>query len=780
MAIKVSGTTVVDDSRGLTNIATVDATTAAAISAAGVGGGGEHDFVASGAIETGDVVSLNADGTVSVISSNGPANANPSTLIEANNSDYLAATYDTLSNKVLIAYTNATNSNYGTAVVGTVSGTTISFGTPVVFNAASTFYVDVTFDSNSNKVVVSYVDGGNSNYGTSIVGEVSGTSINFGSPIVFYSALANYINTTFDSNSNKVVIAYSDSPNSDYGTAVVGTVSGTSISFGSAAVFASTLTYMPGDSAITFDSNLNKVVIAYYDGNNSFYGNAVVGTVSGTTISFGTPVVFNSDQTNGYGVAFDSNSNKVVIAHKAGQNETGFKVTVGTVSGTSISFGTPVVFSSTSIISNINVIFDSIANKVVIPFRDGGSSNYGYAVVGTVNGTTISLDTPVLIEQGQIGYITGIFDPFNNKTIIAYDNDSNSGYGTAVVFEAVTTNAPDYIGIAAENIADTATGAVTIDGGVASVPLDNYNLAIASYTTSSPSLQSVASSPRGLAFKADGTKMYVSSIDNFAVYQYSLSTAWDASTASYDSVSFSVLSETAYPMEIFFKPDGTEMYIASLFPSSVFQYTLSTAWNISSASFTGSVSAAVTMDAILKSDGTKMFTLSEATITSYTLSTAWDITSASSDALTLSVSSQDGDPRALFVTPDGLKLFVVGSSTDTVYRYSLPSSWNLSGASYDSVSFSVAAQDTLPFGLEFKTDGKIMYILGATGTVVDQYSTGTFGGFTINTSYFVADDGSFTTTNNGRKIGKAISATEIIVDSALTGDETNEYLGSLV
>jgi sugar lactone lactonase YvrE len=252
----------------------------------------------------------------------------------------------------------------------------------------------------------------------------------------------------------------------------------------------------------------------------------------------------------------------------------------------------------------------------------------------------------------------------------------------------------------------------------------SYDIANASYTTSSPSLQSVASSPRGLAFKADGTKMYVSSIDNFAVYQYSLSTAWDASTASYDSVSFSVSSETTLPVEIFFKPDGTEMYIASISPASVFQYTLSTAWDISSASFTGSFSVAVNMDAILKSDGTKMFTLSGTTITSHTLSTAWSVTSASSDGVTFSTSSQEGDPRALFVTPDGLKLFVVGSATDAVYRYSLPSSWSLSGASYDSVSFSVAAQDTLPFGLEFKTDGKIMYILGATGTVVDQYTSG--------------------------------------------------------
>ena len=40
MAIKVNGTTVINDSRALTNIASVDATTATAIGAAGVGGGG--------------------------------------------------------------------------------------------------------------------------------------------------------------------------------------------------------------------------------------------------------------------------------------------------------------------------------------------------------------------------------------------------------------------------------------------------------------------------------------------------------------------------------------------------------------------------------------------------------------------------------------------------------------------------------------------------------------------------------------------------------------------
>ena len=85
---------------------------------------------------------------------------------------------------------------------------------------------------------------------------------------------------------------------------------GDAASVGSAAVFESAST---GKTAATFDSSNNKIVISYRDNGNSYYGTAVVGTVSGSSISFGTPVVFNSASTNDEaGITFDSNSNKVV------------------------------------------------------------------------------------------------------------------------------------------------------------------------------------------------------------------------------------------------------------------------------------------------------------------------------------------------------------------------------------------------------------------------------------------------------------------------------------
>ena len=73
MAIKVGGTEVVDNSRQLKNIASVDATTVAALGSAGVGGGGGVvSMQASGGnVSAGDVVALNSDGTVTSISVSG-------------------------------------------------------------------------------------------------------------------------------------------------------------------------------------------------------------------------------------------------------------------------------------------------------------------------------------------------------------------------------------------------------------------------------------------------------------------------------------------------------------------------------------------------------------------------------------------------------------------------------------------------------------------------------------------------------------------------------------
>ena len=352
-------------------------------------------------------------------------------VFEAADIEYNSITFDSNSNKIVTTYNDEGNSSHGTAVVGTVSGTSISWGTPVVFEAASTGETSCTFDSTANKVVIAYRDTANSSYGTGIVGTVSGTAISYGSPAIFESAWADKITSTFDSNSNKVVVAYRDGGNGSFGTAVVGTVSGTSISYGTPVVFESASASMTS-SSITFDSNSNKVVIAYGDGGNSSYGTAIVGTVSGTAISFGTAAAFTSAEAGDCSATFDSNSNKVVVAYKVdGVGWYGTAV-VGTVSGTGISFGTPVTFEAATS-EKIAATFDSTANKVVIAYKDGGNSSYGTAIVGTVSGTAISFDTAVAFESARSEFITATFDSNSNKVVMAYKDYGGSGHGESIV-----------------------------------------------------------------------------------------------------------------------------------------------------------------------------------------------------------------------------------------------------------------------------------------------------------------------------------------------------------
>jgi hypothetical protein len=108
-------------------------------------------------------------------------------------------------------------------------------------------------------------------------------------------------------------------------------------------------------------------------------------------------------------------------------------------------------------------------------------------------------------------------------------------------------------------------------------------------------------------------------------------------------------------------------------------------------------------------------------------------------------------------------MLINGNSSDTLYQYTLSTGFDLSTASYDSVSFSIAGQDSNPKPFTFNTDGTKMYVVGDTFNSVFQYSTGT--SFTAGQQYFVQTDGTLGLTAADPSViaGTAISATEIIV-----------------
>ena len=416
-------------------------------------------FTADGAIASGQTVALQSNGTVIAVSSTA-AGLGSEVVFESANAQEIGITYDTTNDKVVIVYKDAGNSDYGTAVVGTVSGKTISFGTPVVYESAATEYNSAAFDSTNGKVVVAYKDQGNSNYGTAVVGTVSGTSISFGTPVVFESGISNYVNVAYDSTNSKAVISYATSSK---GKAIVGNVSGTSISFGSPATFNNANTiYAP----ITFDSNAGKIVIAFRDQGNSNYGTAVVGTVSSTSISFGSETVFESATSEYMGIGFDSTANKVIVGYSDDGNSAYATAVVGTVSGTSISFGTPVVAASSNS-EYINVVHNAAANHMFYTFMSISNSNYGAYLIGTVSGTSISFTSIEFFNSARSDYQASVYDPDQEAVVIAYSDDGNSDYGTAIVYQDLTTNSSSFLGIADAAISNAASGNITMKGGVA-------------------------------------------------------------------------------------------------------------------------------------------------------------------------------------------------------------------------------------------------------------------------------------------------------------------------
>ncbi len=256
-----------------------------------------------------------------------------------------------------------------------------------------------------------------------------------------------------------------------------------------------------------------------------------------------------------------------------------------------------------------------------------------------------------------------------------------------------------------------------------------YQLGNASYDSISFSVSAQDTTPYGLFFKPDGTKMYILGYTTHSVRQYTLSTPWDLTTLSYDSVSFNVGSQDITPRGIFFKPDGTKMYILGDQYNSIYQYTLSTPWDLNTASYDYVLFGVGSQDEspfgiTFSPDGTKMYIIgyTNQKIYQYTLSMPWALNIVSFDSINFNVGSQDQSPRGICFNPDGTKMFIVGSANSSIYQYSLSTPWDLITVSYDYVSFSVSAQDSIPLGITFKADGTKMYIAGNRYDSVYQYS----------------------------------------------------------
>ncbi len=247
--------------------------------------------------------------------------------------------------------------------------------------------------------------------------------------------------------------------------------------------------------------------------------------------------------------------------------------------------------------------------------------------------------------------------------------------------------------------------------------------------------------PQDIKFNNDGTKMFVVGDNSNAIREYHLTTGFDISTASYDSL-FSVNSQDTNPRGLAFNNDGTKMFVAGWKNQRVFEYHLTTGFDISTASYDSNLSissnASGSKGLAFNSDGTKMFVNcdnSSDEVVEYTLSTGFDVSTASYDS-SFVTQSQDTSPQGLAFSNDGKKMFVAGDTGDDINEYTLSTGFDVSTASFVG-SFDVSSQGTTPTGITFNNDGTKMFITDQSGTLgthsVDEYTL-TTGFELINTA----------------------------------------------
>ena len=260
--------------------------------------------------------------------------------------------------------------------------------------------------------------------------------------------------------------------------------------------------------------------------------------------------------------------------------------------------------------------------------------------------------------------------------------------------------------------------------------------------------------PRGIVLSTAGTKLFMVGYTGKKIYQYSIGTAWNLTTCLYNSEYFDVSAQTTNPMAVCFSETGTKMFLSSYSDKKVYQYTVTTAWDVRTAYYDN---VSLDMSVInsnpqcirFNSNGTSFYAASydQGRIYQYNLSYPYDLATASYDDA-LSTFGQDQYAFSFFFKSDGSKLYVIGDSYNRVSQYSLGSPYDISTASYDNRNFWIS-QDNNPNSLFFKDDGRRMYVFGSANKILYSYST-------VSTKKTLTGKARITTSVSQTETGKAL------------------------
>jgi len=244
----------------------------------------------------------------------------------------------------------------------------------------------------------------------------------------------------------------------------------------------------------------------------------------------------------------------------------------------------------------------------------------------------------------------------------------------------------------------------------------SWNIATASHFLNN--LTVTSNDIRGVSWRPDGLKMYFAERDTDLIREFITPTPWNITTAVAGST-FDISLIESNISDLWWKPDGTRLYIIGIdIPFTLIQLNASTPFDVSTLSDSG-ISFAIGVGGnpvglFFRDDGNKMYLSTfQGDIREYNL-TAWDITTLALDTVK---DITPVNPQAVFFKYDGMQLYVLDFTTQSVIRFELSTRWSIATA-VPMEAFDISSQfPAAPLGMFVRYDGEKMFVGGSGGVL---------------------------------------------------------------
>ena len=481
MAIKVSGTSVINDSRQLQNVASLDATTTNTIAAAIPSGGSTVELVASGTLSNGTTVCLNSNGTVSAVSGSETNQVfNQSSSYDYPADQQFASIYEPNQNKV-VAFSRNTGSYGMRAYVGTVSGNTISFGSAQTTSNTRCEEIGLCYDDYANKIIAVY-RGASPYYGYARAISVSGSSLNFGTEYAFNTSESTVsLSVGFDAGQNKSIVDYGKAFTSTRCKVITGNPSNHSLSFGSETQISSSYPGSARGRRFSYDTSINRLV--HVAATNSSNIEARICTISGTSPSFSSPTIItgpnrspaqSSGSTNLTDIQYDpDNECHMVLVTSSALGRAGSSLQPLTTSSTSAfaALVNPLLFTTNSDTGQARISYDTAADSIIAVGNkidaDAASDVLQYVKI-EYDGTNFTLQPAVNFGGLKAsGNVMNSFDTNSSKVAINYVSGNNA-YGICLQTPYADSNLSNdnFLGFSDAAYSNGQTATVEVNGNI--------------------------------------------------------------------------------------------------------------------------------------------------------------------------------------------------------------------------------------------------------------------------------------------------------------------------